>query len=111
VAHEHQADGSTSSALDRKKRDLRKDLRGTEVLEAIMADVVAVAALVAFVLGAIMTVLIVAAWAIRHEDKKLTLTGKAPNRLFSGVRRVMGVGQRNVDAELAELITGQLTRR
>jgi hypothetical protein len=81
------------------------------LLEAIMADVVAVAALAAFVLGAIMTVLIVAAWAIRHEDRKLTLTSKAPNRLLSGVRRVMGVGQRDVDAELAELITGQLTRR
>jgi len=76
-----------------------------------MADLVAIAALAAFVLGAIVTVLAVAAWAIRHEDKKLTLTGKAPNRLLSGVRRVMGVGQRDVDAELAELITGQLTRR
>jgi len=111
VAHEHQAGGSTSPGLDRRKRDLRNELRGTEVLEAIMADVVAVAALTAFVLGAIMTVLIVVAWAIRHEDRKLTLTSKAPNRLLSGVRRVMGVGQRHVDAELAGLITGQLTRR
>jgi hypothetical protein len=111
VAHEHQADGSTSPELDHKKRDLRNELRGTEVLEAIMADLVAVAALAAFVLGAIMTVLVVASWAIRHEDKKLTLTGKAPNRLFSGVRRVMGVGQRDVDAELARLITEQLVRR
>jgi hypothetical protein len=111
VAHEHQVGGRTSPTLDRRKQDLRKELRGTEVLEAIMADLVAVAALAAFVLGAIMTVLIVAAWAIRREDKKLTLTGKAPNRLFSGVRRVMGVGQRDVDAELARLIKGQLARR
>jgi hypothetical protein len=81
------------------------------VLEAIMADLVAVAALAAFVLGAIMTVMVVASWAIRREDRKLTLTSKAPNRLLSGVRRVMGVGQRDVDAELAELIRGQLTRR
>jgi hypothetical protein len=81
------------------------------LLEAVMADVVAVAALTAFVLGAILTVLVVAAWAIRREDRKLTLTSKAPNRLLSGVRRVMGVGQRDVDAELAELITGQLSRR
>jgi hypothetical protein len=111
VAHEHQASESISRGLGRRKRDLRKELRGTEVLEAIMADLVAVAALAAFVLGAIMTVLVVASWAIRHEDKKLTLTGKAPNRLFSGVRRVMGVGQRDVDAELARLITEQLVRR
>jgi hypothetical protein len=109
VDHEHQANGSPG--LGRRKEVLRKELRGTEVQEAIMADLVAVAALAAFVLGAIMTVLIVAAWAIRREDRKLTLTSKAPNRLLSGVRRVMGVGQRDVDAELAELIRGQLTRR
>jgi hypothetical protein len=89
----------------------RKELRGTEVLEAIMADVVAFAALAVFVLGAIMTVLVVAAWAIRHEDKKLTLTSKAPNRLLSGVRRVMGVGQRDVDTELARLLNAELIRR
>jgi hypothetical protein len=81
------------------------------VLEATMADLVAVAALAGFVLGAIMAVLVVAAWAIRREDKKLTLTGKAPNRLLGGVRRVMGVGQRDVDAELARLITERLVRR
>ena len=111
MAHEHQVSGSTSQDLCRRNQVRRKELRGTEVLEAIMADVVAVAALTAFVLGAIMTVLVVSSWAIRHEDKKLTLTGKAPNRLFSGVRRVMGVGQRDVDAELARLITEQLVRR
>jgi len=76
-----------------------------------MADVIAVAALAAFVLGAIMTVLVVAAWAIRREDKKLTLTSNAPNRLLSGVRRVMGVGRRDVDAELARLLNGELIRR
>jgi hypothetical protein len=80
------------------------------VLEATMAGLVAVA-IAAFVLGAIMTVLVVASWAIRREDEKLTLTGKAPNRLLSGVRRVMGVGQRDVDAELARLITERLVRR
>jgi hypothetical protein len=111
VAHEHQASGSTLPGLGRRKQVRRKELRGPKVLEAIMADVVAVAALAAFVLGAIMTVLVVASWAIRREDKKLTLTGKAPNRLFSGVRRVMGVGQRDVDAELARLIAEQLVRR
>jgi hypothetical protein len=111
VAHEHQASGSISRGLGRRKQVQRKELRGTKVLEATMADVVAVAALAAFVLGAIMTVMVVAAWAIRREDRKLTLTSKAPNRLLSGVRRVMGVGQRDVDAELARLITGQLTRR
>jgi len=111
VAHEHQASGSIPRGLGRRKQVRRKELRGTEVLEATMADVVAVAALAAFVLGAIMTVLVVASWAIRREDKKLTLTGRAPNRLFSGVRRVMGVGQRDVDGELARMITAQLIRR
>ena len=76
-----------------------------------MADVVAVAALVVFVLGAIISVLVVAAWAIRREDKKLTLTSSAPNRMLSGVRRVMGVGQRDVDAELARLLNEELIRR
>jgi hypothetical protein len=76
-----------------------------------MADLVAVAALAGFVLVAIMVVLVVASWAIRREDEKLTLTGKAPSRLLSGVRRVMGVGQRDVDAELARLITERLVRR
>ena len=76
-----------------------------------MADLVAVAALAGFVLGAIMAVLVVASWAIRREDEKLTLTGKAPNRLLSGVRRVMGVGHRDVDSELARLITERLVRR
>jgi hypothetical protein len=76
-----------------------------------MADLVAVAALAGFVLGAIMAVLVVASWAIRREDEKLTLTGKAPNRLLGGVRRVMGVGYRDVDAELARLITERLVRR
>jgi hypothetical protein len=45
-----------------------------------MANFLAVAALAVFVLGAIMTVLVVATWAIRREDRKLTLTSKAPNR-------------------------------
>jgi hypothetical protein len=111
VDHEHQVGGTTSLDLDRRNRDLRKELRGPEVLEAIMADVVAFAALAVFVLGAIMTVLVVAAWAIRHEDKKLTLTSKAPNRLLSGIRRIMGVGQRDVDAELARLLNAELIRR
>lgn len=75
-----------------------------------MAELVAVA-LAAFMLGAIMTVLAVASWAIRREDEKLTLTGKAPNRLLGGVRRIMGVGQRDVDAELARQITERLVRR
>ena len=68
-----------------------------------MAVVVAVAALAVFVLGAIMTVLVVAAWAIRHEDRRFTPTRQAPSLLSSGVRRVMGVGLRDVDAQLKPL--------
>jgi hypothetical protein len=66
-----------------------------------MAGVVAVAALASFVMGAIVIVMILAAWAIRREDRGLTLTGQAPSRLLSGIRRVMGVGRREVSTELA----------
>lgn len=112
VVHEHtQVSKPPGRTWSRGSKTCGRSSAGRKLLEAIMADFVAVAALAAFVLGAIMTVLVVAAWAIRREDRKLTLTSKAPNRLLSGVRRVMGVGQRDVDAELAELITGQLTRR
>jgi len=111
VTHEHPGQRDTLPTWSRGSKTCGTNSAGRKLLEAVMADLVAVAALTAFVLGAIVTVLVVAAWAIRREDRRLTLTGKAPNRLFSGVRRIMGVGQRDVDAELAELITGQLTRR
>jgi hypothetical protein len=62
-----------------------------------MAGVVAVAILTVFVIGGIAGVIVLSAWAIRREDRDLTLTGQAPNRLSGGVRRVMGVGLRDVD--------------
>ena len=68
-----------------------------------VAAAVAVAVLIFFVTGIIVAVIVLAAWAIRREDRRFTLTGRAPDRLSSGVRRLMGVGLRDVDAELERL--------
>jgi len=75
-----------------------------------VTDAVAVVLLVFFVTGIIVAVMVLAAWAIRREDRGLTLTGKAPNPLARGVRRLMGVGLWNVDTEL-ERLTRELLRR
>src|ERR1700689_2526284 len=48
VDHEHQVGERTSLGLDRRNRALRKELRGPEVLEAIMAGVVVAAAIAVF---------------------------------------------------------------
>jgi hypothetical protein len=49
-----------------------------------------------FVCGGIAAVMGLAAVAIRREDRRLTLTGQASNWLLRGVRRLMGVGLRDV---------------
>jgi len=41
VVHEHQVGGNAPPGRDRRKRDLRNELRGTEVLAAIVAGFVA----------------------------------------------------------------------
>jgi hypothetical protein len=83
------------------------------VLEAIMAGVVgvvAVAAFAFFVFGVIVAVMALIARAIRREDRGLTLTGQAPDRLSRGVRRLTGVGLRDVDTDL-ERLTRELVRQ
>lgn len=67
-------------------------MAGVVVVEAISVFAV-------FVCGGIVAVLGLAAVAIRREDRGLTLTAKASNWLFRGVRRLMGVGLRDVDPE------------
>jgi hypothetical protein len=98
VAHPGQAGESSSPGRGRRERDLRRELRGTEVLEAIMAGVVVVAIAV-FVAGAVMGVIAVVAIAVRREDRRYTLAVDAPDRLSRSTRRLTGVGRRDLDAE------------
>jgi hypothetical protein len=65
-----------------------------------VAGVVAIALLAVFVTGGIVAVMGLAAVAIRREDRGLTLTAQAANWQLRGVRRLMGVGLRDVDTEL-----------
>lgn len=98
MAHEQQAGGNHSSGRGRRKRDLRNELRGTEVLEAIMAGVVVIAVSV-FIAGAVMGVILVVAVAVHREDRRYTLAVDAPDRLSRTSRRLTGVGRRDLDAE------------
>jgi hypothetical protein len=65
-----------------------------------VVGVVAIALLAVFVTGGIVAVMGLAAVAIRREDRGLTLTAQTSNWQLRGVRRLMGVGLRDVDAEL-----------
>jgi hypothetical protein len=98
VAHACQVGESRSPDRDRRKRDLRAELRGTEVLEAIMAGVVVIAVAV-FIAGLVMGVIVVIAIAVRREDRRYTLAVDAPDRLSRTSRRLTGVGRRDLDAE------------
>ena len=98
VAHPCQVGESSSPGRGRSERDLRTELRGTEVLEAIMAGVVAVAVTV-FIAGVVMGVITVVAIAVRREDRRYTLAVDAPDRLSRTTRRLTGVGRRDLDAE------------
>jgi hypothetical protein len=98
VAHTKRAGESISPGRDSRERDLRTKLRGTEVLEAIMAGVVVVAVAV-FIAGVVMGVVAVVAIAVRREDRRYTLAVDAPDRLSSTTRRLTGVGRRDLDAD------------
>jgi hypothetical protein len=106
VAHLWQVGESLSPDRDRRERDPRGELRGTEVLEAIMASVVVVAVAV-FIAGLVMGVIAVIAVAVRREDRRYTLAVDAPDRLSRTTRRLTGVGRRDLDAEFLRP-TGQL---
>jgi len=106
VAHPCQAGESSSPGRGRRERDLRTELRGTKVLEAIMASVVVVAVAV-FIAGVVMGVIVVVAIAVRREDRRYTLAVDAPDRLSRSTRRLTGVGRRDLDAEFLRPV-GQL---
>src|ERR1700722_5315361 len=89
-----------------QQADLRKELRGTEVREAIMASVVVIAVAV-FIAGLVMGVIAVIAIAVRREDRRYTLAGDAPDRMSRTTRRLTGVGRRDLDAEFLRPV-GQL---
>jgi len=63
-----------------------------------MAGVVVVAVAV-FIAGMVIGVIAVIAIAVRREDRRYTLAGKAPGRLSRNTRRLTGVGRRDLDAE------------
>lgn len=83
-----------------EKRDPWKELHGTEVLEAIMAGVLAVAAVVLFLAGITVGVLFVVAREIRREDRAYSLAEEAPNLMSKGTRKLTGVGSRNLDVRM-----------
>jgi hypothetical protein len=99
VAHEHRPGGSNSPGRDRRKRDLRRELRSTEWLEAIMAGAVVAIAVAVSLGGMVMGVIVVVAVAVRREDRRCTLAVEAPDRLSRNTRRLTGVRRRNLDTE------------
>ena len=70
MAHEHQADENVSPGQDRRKADLRKELRGAHVLEAIMAANVIAMTIALFCGGVVTGVIAVVALAVRREDRR-----------------------------------------
>ena len=95
VVHKHQVCESTSPGLSRRKRNLRNELRGPEVREAIMAVVV----IALFLAGVVTGVFAVIAVAVHREDRAYTLLGDAPSRMSRSARRLNGLGRRDLDAE------------
>jgi hypothetical protein len=98
VAHEHQVGESISRGLDRKQ-DLRKEFRGTEVLEAIMAGALIAVAVAVFLGGIVVGVIAVVAVSVRREDRRYTLAVDAPGPLARSTRRLTGMSRRDLDAD------------
>jgi len=95
VVHKHQAHETTSPGLGRRKRNLRNEVRGPEMREAIMAGVV----IALFLAGVVVGIFAVIAVAVRREDRAYTLLGDAPSRMSRSARRLNGLGRRDLDAE------------
>ena len=95
VVHKHQARESISPGLGRRKRNLRNEVRGPEMREAIMAGVV----IALFLSGVVVGIFAVIAVAVRREDRAYTLLGDAPSRMSRSARRLNGLGRRDLDAE------------
>lgn len=109
MAHEHQADESISPGRGHRRRDLRKELRRRDGLEAIMADVVVTMAVVIFLGGIVTGVIAVIAIAVRREDRHYTLAIEAPDRLSRNARRLTGMARRDLDTEFLRPV-GELVR-
>jgi hypothetical protein len=103
VVHMHQARESTSPGLGHSKRNLRDELRGPEVREAIMAGVVVAVTIALFLGGVVVAVIAVVAVAVHREDRAYTLLGDAPSRMSKSARRLNGLGRRDLDGELLPL--------
>jgi hypothetical protein len=99
VDHEHRAGENRSPGRGRRRRDLRRELRGTEGLEAIMAGVVVVIAVAGFFGGIVTGALAVIAIAVRREDRRYTLAVEAPDRMSRNARWLTGVSRRDLDQE------------
>lgn len=93
----------------RRRSDLRKELRGTKVLEATMAGAVVTIAIVVFLGGIMIGVLAVMAVAIRREDRRHTLVGEAPDRMSRNTRRLTGIIRVGMDDEFLRPV-GPLAR-
>ena len=64
-------------------------MSGSEALLAIFD-------LEAFLLGALIGIIIMVALASRREDRRLSLTNEAPDAATKGVRMVTGAGSRHI---------------
>ena len=102
VAHEASGRRDYLAGPTRKRRDLRKELRGTDVLEVIMAEAVVILAIAVFLGGIMIGVLAVMAIAIRREDRRHTLVGEAPDRLSRNTRRLTGISRVGMDDEFLQ---------
>jgi hypothetical protein len=99
VVRERQGGGSSCRAAIAAGRTPQGELRGTRVLEAVVAGVVVVFAISVFFGGLVTGVIAVIAIAIRREDRCFSLAGDAPDRLSGSTRRLTGVGRRDLDTE------------
>jgi hypothetical protein len=108
VVRERQVGGNTSSGRDRSRRDPRNELRGTKVLEAVVAGVVVTVAISVFLGGLVTGVIVAIAIAVRREDRCYSLAGDAPDRLSGNTRRLTGVGRRDLDTEFLRPTAGRL---
>ena len=68
------------------------ELRGTKVLEAIMAGV----AIALFLAAMAITVLAVVAYQVRREDHQYSLAEEAHSIMSRGTRRLTGFGRRGL---------------
>jgi hypothetical protein len=107
VVHEHQVgENALPGRGGSGREELRSELRGTEVLEAIMAGVVVTSAVAVFLGGLVLGVIVAIAIAVRREDRCNSLAGDAPDRLSGNTRRLTGVGRRDLDAEFLRPTAG-----